>query len=139
MSAILMKQTLDKDDNLVGVVVCKLEPHRHPNGPLRGYIAMLVVATPYRNKGIATRLVRTAIDAMIARGAELIALETESDNKASMRLYERMGFLRSKSLHHYYLNGNTAFRLVLYVKEGVAIKSLMLSMSSSSPEVRPVQ
>lgn len=35
-----------------------------------------------------------------------------------MKLYERLGFLRSKRLHRYYLNGNTAFRLVLYLKAG---------------------
>jgi peptide alpha-N-acetyltransferase len=71
---------------------------------------------------LATKLVQTAIDTMIERDADLIALETEKTNTAAMKLYERMGFLRSKSLHHYYLNGNTAFRLVLYVKEGVASK-----------------
>lgn len=38
-----------------------------------------------------------------------------------MKLYERLGFLRSKRLHRYYLNGNTAFRFLLYVKEGAAI------------------
>lgn len=35
-----------------------------------------------------------------------------------MKLYERLGFLRSKRLHRYYLNGNSAYRLVLYLKEG---------------------
>jgi peptide alpha-N-acetyltransferase len=33
-----------------------------------------------------------------------------------MKLYERLGFLRSKRLHRYYLNGNTAFRFLLYIK-----------------------
>jgi N-alpha-acetyltransferase 30 len=33
-----------------------------------------------------------------------------------MRLYERLGFLRSKKLHRYYLNGNSAYRLVLLLK-----------------------
>lgn len=51
-----------------------------------------------------------------------IALETEIDNIASIKLYERLGFLRTKRLHRYYLNGNTAFRLVLYLKEGTALK-----------------
>lgn len=37
-----------------------------------------------------------------------------------MKLYERLGFLRSKRLHRYYLNGNSAYRFVLYLKEGVA-------------------
>lgn len=38
-----------------------------------------------------------------------------------MKLYERLGFLRSKRLHRYYLNGSSAFRFVLYAKEGAAI------------------
>lgn len=36
-----------------------------------------------------------------------------------MKLYESLGFLRSKKLHRYYLNGNSAYRLLLYLKEGV--------------------
>lgn len=59
---------VDQDDNLVGVVVSKLEPHR--GGPLRGYIAMLAVREEYRGQGIATRLVRMAIDKMIERDAD---------------------------------------------------------------------
>ena len=34
-----------------------------------------------------------------------------------MKLYERLGFLKSKRLHRYYLNGNSAFRFMLFVKE----------------------
>jgi peptide alpha-N-acetyltransferase len=63
-----------------------------------------------------------AIDAMAARDADEIVLETEVSNTASLKLYERLGFLRSKRLHRYYLNGNAAFRLVLYLKEGTALK-----------------
>lgn len=110
---------MDKEDNLAGVVVSKLEPHR--GGPLRGYIAMLATKDSHRGKGIATTLVRMALDAMIARDADEVALETEETNSAAMKLYERLGFLRSKKLHRYYLNGNSAYRLVLYLKEGVGM------------------
>ena len=41
------------------------------------------------------------------------------DNIPSLRIYENLGFLRTKRLHRYYLNGNTAFRLVLYLKGGI--------------------
>ncbi|CRL17581.1 Acyl-CoA N-acyltransferase [Penicillium camemberti] len=108
---------MDDKDEMVGVVVSKLEPHR--DGPLRGYIAMLAVREEYRGRGIATKLVRMAIDAMIERDADEIVLETEITNTGAMKLYERLGFLRSKQLHRYYLNGNSAYRLVLYLKEGV--------------------
>ncbi|KAI9659261.1 MAG: N-alpha-acetyltransferase mak3 [Trizodia sp. TS-e1964] len=106
--------TLDEHDELIGIVVSKLEPHR---GPLRGYIAMLAVKETHRGQGIATILVRMAIDAMIERDADEVALETEVGNTAAIKLYQRLGFLRSKRLHRYYLNGNSAFRLLLYLKE----------------------
>jgi len=83
---------------------------------------MLAVVEEYRGRGIATKLVRMAIEAMESRDADEIVLETEVTNTASLRLYERLGFLRSKRLHRYYLNGNTAFRLILYLKEGTGLK-----------------
>jgi peptide alpha-N-acetyltransferase len=83
---------------------------------------MLATKEEYRGRGIATKLVRLAVDAMAARDADEIVLETEVSNTASLKLYERLGFIRSKRLHRYYLNGNAAFRLILYLKEGTALK-----------------
>ena len=77
---------------------------------------MLAVSSTYRGHGIATTLVRRAIDVMVERGADEIVLETEETNGTAMRLYERLGFLRSKKLHRYYLNGSSAYRLVLQLK-----------------------
>ncbi|KAK5057845.1 hypothetical protein LTR84_011846 [Exophiala bonariae] len=110
---------VDTTDNnkLAAVVICKLESHR--GGPLRGYIAMLATNEAFRGKGLATTLVSKAIDLMIEKDADEIALETEETNTAAMKLYERLGFLRSKKLHRYYLNGSSAYRLLLYLKQGV--------------------
>jgi peptide alpha-N-acetyltransferase len=88
----------------------------HSAPTLRGYIAMLAVSAAYRGHGVATALVKMAIDAMAERNADEIVLETEETNIPAMRLYERLGFLRSKKLHRYYLNGNSAYRLVLLLK-----------------------
>lgn len=63
---------MDNQDQMVGVVVSKLEPHL--GGPLRGYIAMLAVREEYRGQGIATKLVRMAIDAMAERDADEVRL-----------------------------------------------------------------
>ena len=61
-------KALDEQEDLLGVVVSKLEKHR--GGNLRGYIAMLAVREEHRGKGMATKLVRMAIDAMIKKDAE---------------------------------------------------------------------
>jgi N-alpha-acetyltransferase 30 len=63
------------EDKLVGVVVSKLECHR--GGPLRGYIAMLAVREECRGRGIATKLVRMAIDAMIDRNADEVSIHID--------------------------------------------------------------
>ncbi|EUC49874.1 hypothetical protein COCMIDRAFT_32880 [Bipolaris oryzae ATCC 44560] len=116
----LCYMALSPANTLIGVITCKLEPHR--SGTYRGYVAMLATKEEYRGRGIATKLVRLAVDAMTARDADEIVLETEVTNTASLKLYERLGFIRSKRLHRYYLNGNAAFRLILYLKEGTALK-----------------
>ena len=120
-------QALDKDDSsLIGVVVCKLDDHlpRSRTSPrtLRGYIAMLAVAKAHRGKGIATALVLQAIEAMQRAGAHEIALEAEESNGSAIRLYQRLGFLRSKKLHRYYLNGSSAYRLILPLRPGLRIE-----------------
>lgn len=67
-----------------------------------------------------------------------IALETEVTNTAAMKLYEGLGFLRSKRLHRYYLNGNSAFRFVLYVKEEASPPNTAYGdESEGGPEVTP--
>lgn len=113
-----MIQALSPDNkSLIGVIVCKLEVHAaHSTPTRRGYIAMLAVAAPYRGHGVATALVKMAVEAMADRKADEIVLETEESNIPAMRLYERLGFLRSKKLHRYYLNGSSAYRLVLLLK-----------------------
>ena len=117
------EQALDANDSaLIGVVVCRLGSH-DPHSAMspttfRGYIAMLAVVESHRGKGIATSLVLEAISAMQRQGADEVVLETEDTNLSAMRLYQRLGFLRSKKLHRYYLNGNSAYRLILPLGPG---------------------
>lgn len=42
-----------------------------------------------------------------------MTLEAEVTNKGALALYGRLGFIRSKRLFRYYLNGVDAFRLKL--------------------------
>ena len=82
----------------------------------RGYIAMLAVDPNCRRLGLGRKLVKKTIDEMVELGAEEVILETEITNVAALRLYENFGFVRDKRLQMYYLNGNDAFKLKLFLK-----------------------
>ena len=94
----------------VGAIVCKMDFDR----PIpRGYIAMLVVVKEFRGQGIASHLVSLCVERMLAAGCGEVTLEAEVTNEGALALYGRLGFLRAKRLHRYYLNGSDAFRLKL--------------------------
>ena len=57
-----------------------------------------------------------AIRAMVTDGCDEVVLETEIINKAALRLYENLGFVRDKRLFRYYLNGVDALRLKLWLR-----------------------
>lgn len=106
-------------DEPIGVIVCKLDRHLKGSRLLRGYIAMLSVIPSCRGQGIASHLVQEAIFSMLPLGVQEVVLETEYDNIASLALYQRLGFMKEKRLHHFYLNGKDCFRLRLEVGEDV--------------------
>ncbi|KAH8303766.1 hypothetical protein KR018_001539, partial [Drosophila ironensis] len=102
-------------DRYVGVIVCKVE--MSVEMVLEGYIAMLAVDVAYRKRGIGKTLAEKAIEAMSAKGANVIVLETELTNKPALALYESLSFIRERRLLRYYLNGVDAFRLKLILRE----------------------
>lgn len=95
---------------------------------------MLAVNSTHRGQGIAKHLVSMAVTSMKEQNADEIILETESDNKVAIHLYENIGFLRSKRLHHYYLNSNDAFRLILPLTERSTQLTKFLPPLNSAPE-----
>ena len=96
------------DGRCVGAIVCKLDKHGES---FRGYIAMLVVDKTVRKLNIGTELVKRAVCAVAAQGADEVVLEAEATNAGALRLYQRLGFVRDKRLARYYLSGADAYRL----------------------------
>ena len=117
------------DGKTIGGIICKLDKHRQV---LRGYIGMLVVDKAYRKQGIASRLVAIAIESMKSNGCQEVVLETEVVNFGALNLYEKLGFIRDKRLCRYYLNGQDAFRLKLFIVDPMSFISTDLQTPSSS-------
>lgn len=115
---------IDEVESPIGCVVCKYDQHR--GARLRGYIGMLAVAQTYRRRGIAKKLVEVAIEKMQAIGCDEVMLETEVENKAALKLYEGMGFIRLKRMFRYYLNQGDAFKLILPLTEKSCTRTTFL-------------
>ncbi len=74
---------------------------------------MLAVDKAYRRKGLGSRLVKEAVRRMQNEQADEVVLEAEYSNSAAMELYLNLGFVKTKLLARYYLNGSDAYRLKL--------------------------
>ncbi|EER17313.1 N-acetyltransferase, putative [Perkinsus marinus ATCC 50983] len=117
-------------DKIIGCVVCKLDEH-HPKlndttnndvkqqqqSTQRGYIAMLAVEASYRGQHIASHMVQLALERMHQMGADECVLEAEITNTAALGLYRKLGFIKTKRLTRYYLNGSDAYRLKYFFME----------------------
>lgn len=108
-------------DEIIGVIISKVEPHRDVR--IRGYIGMLVILPEHRGKKIASKLVHLSISKMIEwDNVDEVMLETEVINDAAIKLYELLGFLRTKRLYRYYLNTHDAYRLLLPVLDRLSTR-----------------
>lgn len=66
-----------------------------------------------RGQGVGAAMLEAAIDAARRRGCNDLRLEVRSMNTTAIRLYERAGFRRIGSYHHYYQDGADAWRYAL--------------------------
>merc|ERR1719456_73756 len=53
---------------------------------------------------------------MKKKGVEEVALETPTSNTGALHLYTSLGFAKTKFLHRYYLDGQDAVRLKLWLR-----------------------
>mmetsp|Transcript_15335 Transcript_15335/g.16608 ORF Transcript_15335/g.16608 Transcript_15335/m.16608 type:complete len:124 (+) Transcript_15335:2-373(+) len=103
------------NNNIIGCIVCRLDEHKNNNNTTkRGYIAMLTVNNKYRGQHIGTHMVELILDKMNNMNADECVLEAEITNKAALGLYHKLGFIKTKHLPRYYLNGSDAYRLKYY-------------------------
>lgn len=55
------------------------------------YLYKLAVAPEYRRKGLATKLIKTAVKALKARGADYFFAHVNKENQASLKLMKSLG------------------------------------------------
>jgi N-alpha-acetyltransferase 30 len=82
----------------------------------KAYIAMLVVLKEYRRHKVGLKLFDEFVGRVKDR-VDKIVLETECINKAALGFYTRLGFFKTRKMSNYYLSGNDAYRLKLYLRK----------------------
>ena len=86
----------EQDRQVIGYVFAALEPISWKE--LReacGFIHDIVVDDPERRAGVATALMKAAMDWLRSRGAPRVVLGTAERNAAAQRLFEKLGFRRT--------------------------------------------
>lgn len=74
-------------------------------------VLSLAVSPGWRRCGIASRLLRGALDALREQGVSSVTLEVRASNLAARALYRRLGFDREGERRGYYPGGESAFLL----------------------------
>ena len=67
----------------------------------KGWINRLAVYQEYRNRGVARALVDEAEKWLLEQGIEIFACFIEGDNKASMRVFEKLGYVKFEDISYY--------------------------------------
>ena len=85
---------LEVDGQLVGAVVATHDSRK-------GWINRLVVDPDHRQRGYGARLIAAAEEALREQGMRVIAALVESDNAASLALFQKVGYVEIDSGIHY--------------------------------------
>ena len=85
---------LEADGQLVGAVVATHDSRK-------GWINRLVVDPDHRQRGYGARLIAAAEEALREQGMRVIAALVESDNAASLALFQKVGYVEIDSGIHY--------------------------------------
>ena len=75
----------------------------------KGHTVSIAVKPAYRRKGMAKRLLKESITAMINQGATELFLEVRVTNIAAVNLYKTLEFEIIKEIRHYYRDHESAY------------------------------
>jgi len=76
----------------------------------KAMVVTIDILPPWRGKGLGSRLIVMAEEAMKTRGAKKMVLQTAVDNAPAMAFYEKHGYKNVKTLKDYYGKGKPAFQ-----------------------------
>jgi ribosomal-protein-alanine N-acetyltransferase len=102
---------------IVGYIMCRVEHGFSDVKRLKfvrkGHIISVAVLPEFRRAGIASELVKQALNALQGMRADECYLEVRETNETAIELYEKLGFSLARRVPHYYADGAEALVMVL--------------------------
>jgi [ribosomal protein S18]-alanine N-acetyltransferase len=103
----------EEKDNLVGYIMCRIEvglSNMGLGGLIRkGHVVSLAVMPDARRTGVASALLRAAMEGMNYYKAKQIYLEVRVTNGGAVSLYKKLGLEISRTINGYYSDGEDAY------------------------------
>ncbi|MBI5178589.1 MAG: GNAT family N-acetyltransferase [Nitrospinae bacterium] len=94
----------EENGRIIGFVMTAMEKRDE------GLIVTIDLLPEWRAKGIGSRLIALAEEALIKRGAQKVVLQTAVENHPAIAFYQKHGYRNMKTLKHYYGRGKPAFQ-----------------------------
>ncbi|HXX88163.1 MAG TPA: ribosomal protein S18-alanine N-acetyltransferase [Candidatus Acidoferrum sp.] len=102
----------EQDGEVVGYIMCRVEVGLSGLGLggliKKGHVVSIAISSEHRRKGIGEALVSKAMEAMKLYNAKQSYLEVRVTNDDAIRLYKKLGFEVSRTMHGYYADGEDA-------------------------------
>jgi ribosomal-protein-alanine N-acetyltransferase len=110
----------ESDERIVGYIMCRIEHGFSDIKRLRfvrkGHVISVAVLPDYRRAGIATELVKRALQALLEMNVDECFLEVRTTNGQALKLYEKLGFSLARRVAHYYADGAEAIVMVIALR-----------------------
>ena len=104
-------------NRIVGYIMCRIEHGFSDVKRLKfvrkGHIISIAVMPEYRRAGIASELVKQALNALRELKADECYLEVRATNETGIKLYEKLRFSLVRQVPHYYADGAEALVMVM--------------------------
>ncbi|HEX9262153.1 MAG TPA: N-acetyltransferase [Candidatus Bathyarchaeia archaeon] len=103
----------EEGEKIVGYIMCRVEvglSNFGLGGLIRkGHVVSIAVLSRARRKGVAQALINSALEGMRFYKAKQCYLEVRVTNDAGVKLYTKLGFEVSRTVHGYYSDGEDAY------------------------------
>ena len=108
----------EKDEMIVGYIMCRIESgfsiFRSFGALKKGHVISIAVLPEYRNQGVGYALIQEALRAMsTSYDAKECYLEVRVSNTTAVNLYKKIGFEGERTVRGYYINGESAYVMVV--------------------------